>query len=118
MLTKLMAFLRCQFAILSNLLQEILDNAKENHTNVVKINEVCAEAADPADPPVTLSVWAIWDQNADTFIGTRYLDANGTEVTSPLILDDCDCIASIECCPEDTAAVVKKTAAASNTKEG
>lgn len=99
MLTKLMAFLKCQIALITALLSDILDATKANHTNLVKVNEICAKTADGLQ---TLSIFAIWDQNEDKIIGTVAVNGKGEEIAPADYseLSDCECIEAIDCCPE------------------
>lgn len=104
MLTKLMAFIKCQIAILATLLEDIAANTANphpEHTNIVKVNEVCVKG----DAGVqTASAWVVWDQHSSTSLGTIYFDDAGVQLgtlaSPPTILSDCDCIDAIECCPE------------------
>lgn len=109
MLAKLMAFIKCQIAILSGLLETIADNTGNphpEHTNIVKVNEVCVKGP---DGPMPVSVWSVWNQHSSASIGTIYLDELGVQVGTidepPATISDCDCIDAIECCPEAEIAV-------------
>lgn len=113
MLTKLMAFLKCQIAILAALLETIAENTGNphpEHTNIVKNTEACIKT----DTGVaTATQWIVWDQHSSTATGTVWFDSDGVLIEGEVtVLTDCECIDANDCCPEAEAAVKETTEAA------